>query len=78
MIILRKLPRNDRYTKAGAYSNNPGATCGETYIYQHPEDMHSAVCVLLDRFNSLFIQSKNKKAETDRLTGIFKCGMVGV
>ena len=47
MIILRKLLRNYRYTKAGVYSNNARATqlCGERYIYQQPEDMHSAVCV---------------------------------
>ena len=43
------------------YCNNPRLTPfqGELYYYQQPKKMQESVCVLLDRFNSLFTQSKN-------------------
>ena len=68
-LILRKVPRHDRYTKAGKYCNNPRLTQfqGETYYYQQPEDMQEAVCTLLDRYNSLITQSINETDESDRL-----------
>ena len=73
-IILRKLPRNERYTKPGVYCNNRRITQfrGEIYQYQQPEDMQGSVCVLLDRFNSIFTQSKCKTSEIQRLLDIFK------
>ena len=73
-IILRKLPRHNRYTKAGKYCNNPRVTQfqGKIYYYQQPEDMQEAVCTLLDRYNSLITQSINETDETDRLLSIFK------
>lgn len=73
-VILRNIPRNDCYTKAGIYSNNPRVTQfrGETYYYQQPDDMQEAVCLLLDRFNSLFTDSINRTDEVEKLQGIFK------
>jgi fido (protein-threonine AMPylation protein) len=73
-IILRNIPRQKFYTKAGTYSNNPRITQfrGETYYYQQPDDMQEAVCLLMDRYNSLFTQSMNKTDEVEKLQGIFK------
>ena len=36
-------------------------------------DMQEAVCVLLDRFNSVFMQSINTNPESNKLLSIFKC-----
>ena len=74
-IILWNIPRDKRYTRAGSYCNNPRITKfqGELYHYQQPNDMQKAVCVLLDRFNSLFTQSINTNSERDKLLNIFKC-----
>ena len=57
------------------YCNNPRFTQfqGKTYYYQQPEDMQETVCVLLDRFNSLFVQSNDKNPESNKLLNIFKC-----
>ncbi|XP_031549884.1 uncharacterized protein LOC116287353 [Actinia tenebrosa] len=73
-IILRNIRRKECYTKAGSYSNNPRVTLfrGETYHYQQPDDMQEAVCLLLDRFNSLFTDSMSKTDEVEKLQGIFK------
>ena len=61
--LLRKIPRNDRYTRPGMYCKNPRITHfqGETYHYQQPEDMQEAICVLLDRFNYLFTHLRTKQ-----------------
>ena len=74
-IILRNILRDNHYTKAGSYCNNPRITQfrGELYHYQQPDDMQEAVCVLLDRFNSLFTQSINTSPESNKLLSIFKC-----
>ena len=74
-IILRNIPRDNHYTKAGSYCNNPRITQfrGELYHYQQPDDMQEAVCVLLDRFNSLFTQSINTSPESNELLSILKC-----
>ena len=69
-IILWNIPRDNHYTKAGSYCNNPRITQfqGELYHYQQPDDMQEAVCVLLDRFNSAYMQSINSG-----LLSLFKC-----
>ena len=74
-IILWNIPRDIHYTKAGSYCNNPRITQfrGELYHYQQPNDMQEAVCVLLDRFNSVFMQSINTNPERNKLLSIFKC-----
>ena len=74
-IILRNTPRDKRYTKAGMYCNNARITQfqGELYHYQQPNDMQEAVCILLDRFNSLFTQSIDTSPESNKLLSIFKC-----
>ena len=68
-IILWNIPRDNHYT------NSPRITQfrGELYHYQQPDDMQEAVCVLLDRFNSLFTQSINTSPESNKLLSIFKC-----
>ena len=43
------------------------------YHYQQPDDMQEAVCVLLDRFNSVYMQSRNTNPESNKLSSIFKC-----
>ena len=74
-IILWYIPRDKHYTKAGSYCNNPRITKfrGELYHYQQPDDMQEAVCILLDRFNSVFMQSINTNLESNKLLSIFKC-----
>ena len=74
-IILWNIPRDKHYTKAGSYCNNPRITQfrGELYHYQQPNDMQEVVCVLLDRFNSVFMQSINTNPESNKLLSIFKC-----
>ena len=69
-IILWNIPRDNHYTKAGSYCNNPRITQfqGELYHYQQPDDMQEAVCVLLDRFKSVYMQSINSG-----LLSLFKC-----
>ena len=73
-LILRKLPKSEHYTKPGVYCNNPKITTfqGVIYHYQQPADMQEAFCVLVDRFNSLYIQSDNKILESEKLLGVFK------
>ena len=74
-IILWNIPRDKHYTKAGSYCNNSRITQFrvELYHYQQPDDMQEAVCVLLDRFNSVFMQSINTSPESNKLLSIFKC-----
>ena len=73
-IILWNIPRDKHYTKAGSYNNlRITQFRGELYHYQQPDDMQEAVCVLLDRFNSVFIQSINTNPESNKLLSILKC-----
>ena len=74
-IIPRNIPRDKRYTKARTYCNNARITefQGELYHYQQSNDMQEAVCILLDRFNSLFTQSIDTNPENNKLLSIFKC-----
>lgn len=73
-IILRNIPLAKNSTKPGVFSNKPRMTTfnGETYFYQQPEDMMSAVCTLLDRFNSLLTHSLNLPSTEEQIENVFK------
>ena len=68
-IILRKLPRSDRYIKPGAFCNSPRFT-------QFRGEIKSLkICKklsCLDRFNSKFTKCKSKIEDIVRRLDIFK------
>lgn len=73
-IVLRNITRPKCLTEPGIYSDRARIAHfnGEIYYYQQPDDMTEAVCLLLDRFNSLFTESMSKTDEEEKLEGIFK------
>ena len=73
-IVLRNITRSKCFTEPGIYSDRARIAQfnGEIYYYQQPDDMIEAVCLLLDRYNSLFTESMSKTDEEEKLAGIFK------
>ena len=73
-IVLRNITRSKCLTRPGIYSDRARIAQfnGEIYYYQQPGDMTEAVCLLLDRYNSVFTESMSKTDEEEKLEGIFK------
>ena len=76
-LILHDIPLPEGFTKPGQMSNKPRVTefNGELYYYANPEDMESAVCDLLDKYNFLFdscLKEKRELQECDDVYSLFK------
>lgn len=75
-IAVRGIMIANDCTKPGKFSSKPRYTTHHSfqgkYYYPKPDDMGKEVDLILDRFNSLFIDSTCKTDKRENLKGLFK------